>query len=64
MGAWAPYYDTIMKVFTVGRETRLREGTVDLAAVAAGDRVLEVGCGTGTLTLALARRAGEGGLAA
>jgi ubiquinone/menaquinone biosynthesis C-methylase UbiE len=61
MGAWAPYYDLLMKIITLGRENALREATVDLAPVKAGDHVLEVGCGTGTLTLKAQERAGRSG---
>jgi len=51
MGAWAPYYDRIITLMFLGRERALREMTVRLASVGPGDRVLEAGCGTGTLTL-------------
>ncbi len=61
MGAWAPYYDLIMKVITLGREATLREATLDAARVKAADNVLEVGCGTGTLTLAAKKRVGPAG---
>jgi ubiquinone/menaquinone biosynthesis C-methylase UbiE len=54
-------YDTYMKRITLGREQALRQMTVNLAGVKPGDRVLEVGCGTGTLTLAAARQAGPSG---
>ena len=57
----APTYDKLMKRMTFGRERELRETTVSLAGVKAGDCVLEVGCGTGTLTLAAKRRAGSSG---
>jgi len=33
MGAWAPYYDMIMKCLTLGREKKLRQMQVDLASV-------------------------------
>jgi ubiquinone/menaquinone biosynthesis C-methylase UbiE len=56
-----PSYDSYMKKVTLGREHVLREETVNLAQVKAGDCVLEIGCGTGTLTLAAKRKAGAAG---
>jgi ubiquinone/menaquinone biosynthesis C-methylase UbiE len=54
-------YDSYMSKVTLGREQALREMTVDLAQVKPGDSVLEIGCGTGSLTLAAKRRAGSTG---
>jgi ubiquinone/menaquinone biosynthesis C-methylase UbiE len=56
-----PTYDAYMRRMTLGREHILRELTVSLAGVKPGDAVLEVGCGTGTLTLEASRRAGPSG---
>ena len=58
MGAWARFYDAIMTFMTFGMESRLRRMTVELAGIREGDDVLEVGCGTGTLTLAIKERVG------
>jgi ubiquinone/menaquinone biosynthesis C-methylase UbiE len=61
MEKMVPKYDSYMKKITFGRENILRELTVNLAQVKTGDSVLEVGCGTGTLTLAAKRKAGPTG---
>jgi ubiquinone/menaquinone biosynthesis C-methylase UbiE len=54
-------YDTYMKRITFGREEKLRKMTVDLARVKEGENVLEIGCATGSLTLAAKRQAGPAG---
>jgi len=54
-------YDAYMRKVTFGREQVLRQRTVTLAQVKPGDCVLEVGCGTGSLTLAAKRQAGPAG---
>jgi ubiquinone/menaquinone biosynthesis C-methylase UbiE len=50
-----------MRKSTFGREHILRRMTVELAGVKTGDTVLEVGCATGTLTLAAKQAAGPTG---
>jgi ubiquinone/menaquinone biosynthesis C-methylase UbiE len=54
-------YDRYMKRITLGREDALRRMTVNLAGVKQGDSVLEIGCATGSLTLAVKRQAGPTG---
>ncbi len=56
-------YDSYMRLMTLGTERRLREMTVGLAQLKPGDQVLEVGCGTGSLTLAAKRQVGSTGQA-
>ncbi|HSW58459.1 MAG TPA: methyltransferase domain-containing protein [Dehalococcoidales bacterium] len=61
MGSWARYYDLIMTLMTFGREDKLRQTTVKLARLEPGDRVLEIGCSTGTLSLASKGQVGPSG---
>ena len=58
---WARFYDVVTNLLLLGHEPALRAMTLDLAGVQPGERVLEVGCGTGSLALAAARRATASG---
>lgn len=58
---WATYYDLFTKILTLGQSWRLRRMTVDHALIKSGDSVLDVGCGTGDVTLLAKIRAGKDG---
>ena len=55
------FYDALGFLMSFGREKRIRRTTMELAGVAAGQSVLDVGCGTGTLTLAAKAAVGPSG---
>ena len=48
---WASYYDLAVNLTTLGQARRLRKETVAQAMIQPGDKVLDVGCGTGEVTL-------------
>jgi demethylmenaquinone methyltransferase/2-methoxy-6-polyprenyl-1,4-benzoquinol methylase/phosphoethanolamine N-methyltransferase len=58
---WARFYDVGTWLLTFGREPGIRRMTIELAGIKQGERVLDVGCGTGTLTIAARRQAGPTG---
>ncbi len=58
---WARGYDALNRLHFLGRENQFRERTVELAGIRSGDSVLDVGCGTGNLTMAAKARAGASG---
>jgi demethylmenaquinone methyltransferase/2-methoxy-6-polyprenyl-1,4-benzoquinol methylase/phosphoethanolamine N-methyltransferase len=60
---WAPLYDAATWLISFGGVTELRKTTVRVAQLQAGEAVLDVGCGTGDLTLRAARRVGVEGRA-
>lgn len=58
---WARWYDRLVGLATFGRASNLRRMTVELANIVPGERVLDVGCGTGQLTAHIGQQVGPTG---
>ena len=61
---WASFYDAFTNVLTLGHIGMLRAMTIELAQLQPGERVLDVGCGTGGVTIPAKQRVGITGHAA
>ena len=53
--SWAWFYDIFTRVFFAGNVQKVMKSTIKLAKIQSGEKVLDVGCGTGTLAI-LAKR--------
>lgn len=58
---WARFYDAVTWLLMMGKERDVREMTLDLAGLGPGQQVLDVGCGTGSLTITAKGRVGPAG---
>ena len=61
---WASSYDLMTNILTFGQINRLRNMTIDHANLKPGEAVLDVGCGTGGVTIPASQRVGAAGKAA
>jgi len=61
---WASFYDVSVNIMTLGQADRLRLLTLDQALLKHGESILDVGCGTGGVTIPAKIRVGENGSAA
>jgi ubiquinone/menaquinone biosynthesis C-methylase UbiE len=55
-------YDLVTALMMTGRQKAIRQMTIELAEIHTGNQVLEIGCGTGTLTILAKKQTGENGL--
>jgi ubiquinone/menaquinone biosynthesis C-methylase UbiE len=58
---WARLYDILLRFKFMGRLSKLRAMTLDMAALRPGEKVLDAGSGTGELAVAAAKRVGRSG---
>jgi len=58
---WAKRYDFIVQFMAFGQARRLRRKSIEAAQIKPGERILDVGCGTGDLTLLAKQRTGSTG---
>lgn len=59
---WAAPYDLLVWFVMRGKERAFRERLVQLARLCPGERVLDVGCGTGTLAITAKQNVGATGI--
>ena len=60
---WAPLYDVAGWLMSFGQLPAIRRQSLAVADLQPGERVLDVGCGPGSLTIPAARKVGKDGTA-
>lgn len=58
---WAPLYDVAGWLMSFGQLPAIRRRSIRVADLQPGERVLDVGCGPGSLTIPAARKVGKDG---
>ena len=61
---WAPFYEAAGWLMSFGQLPAIRRKSLAVAGLQPGERVLDVGCGPGSLTVPAARKVGKDGKAA
>ena len=61
---WAPFYEVAGWLMSFGQLPAIRRKSLAVAGLQPGERVLDVGCGPGSLTVPAARKVGKDGKAA
>ncbi len=56
--SWAKYYDLLVGIISLGRERQFRKAALELVQIEPGMIILDVGCGTGSLTIAAKQEQG------
>jgi len=59
--SWARYYAMVVGIISLGRERKFRQAALEVIDIEPGMNILDVGCGTGSLTIAAKRRQGIDG---
>lgn len=57
--SWAWFYDIFVRIFFAGKIQTMMQSTVRLANIQSGEKVLDIGCGTGTLIILAKQTSGN-----